>query len=54
MEEWSWDQFILGFVIQKAILCFFLSRWEGLIVDSRIPRDVILRPNGLKVSRVNS
>ncbi|KAJ9557160.1 hypothetical protein OSB04_011774 [Centaurea solstitialis] len=42
---------VLGVCSQDMQFIYVLAGWEGLAADSRVLRDVLLRPRGLKVPR---
>ncbi|KAL0433626.1 UNVERIFIED_CONTAM: hypothetical protein Slati_2696900 [Sesamum latifolium] len=44
---------VLGMCDRDMRFIYVLSRWEGTAADSRVLRDVISRPTGLKIPRGN-
>ena len=42
---------VLGVCSQDMQFIYMLAGWEGSASDSRVLRDAIFRPNGLKVPR---
>ena len=40
---------VLGVCTADMQFIYVLSGWEGLAADSRVLRDAIIRPNGLKI-----
>ncbi|GJR65472.1 ALP1-like protein [Tanacetum coccineum] len=49
-ERWKWFKGCLG-ALDDLMFSYVLAGWEGSAADSRVLRDAISRPNGLKVTR---
>lgn len=53
-RDWNITTNVLGVCTQDMLFIYILPGWEGSAVESRVLRNAISRPNGLRVFQVMS